>query len=76
MFSKGYESTYRCSKVSIKGANCALCMDDLFNSQMSSITVKCGHAFHMQCIDKYARNKNYKCPICRKLYLICLQFGI
>ena len=47
-----------------KEENCSVCMMKLVKDQEVS-ELKCGHIFHKECIMKWLKEYNYKCPVCR-----------
>jgi len=47
-----------------KYKTCAICMDDFIEDSKIRI-LPCFHGFHLDCIDKWLKEYNYKCPICR-----------
>ena len=44
---------------------CPICIENLFESQINSYVLKCGHVIHATCGDSYFKT-NYKCPFCNK----------
>lgn len=46
--------------------DCAFCQEDMFTSVKQLHTVKCGHVFHLNCVNKNLEQNNYKCPYCSK----------
>ncbi|KAK6926976.1 Zinc finger, RING-type [Dillenia turbinata] len=45
---------------------CTICLDELTNGDKCRILPKCGHVFHVQCIDQWLMPLvNPSCPICR-----------
>ena len=47
-----------------KYKECSICLEDYNDSDKLRI-LKCEHAFHVDCIDKWLLECNYKCPVCR-----------
>ena len=45
------------------GANCPICLDDFIESEYYR-NLKCNHAFHKKCIDRWFKKEN-NCPMCR-----------
>lgn len=43
---------------------CSLCLGDYQEKQVLRIMPKCGHNFHLSCIDLWLR-KQSTCPVCR-----------
>ena len=43
-----------------------MCMDDMHTSTKSASFLRCGHAMHTRCLNKYLRNNNIACPMCKK----------
>lgn len=52
------------------GELCAICQDEL-NDGSEAEALKCGHCFHVECIDKVMSTQNIsireelKCPVCK-----------
>ena len=44
---------------------CMICLTDTDGYDFSVFKLKCGHSFHIKCIDSWKRHSN-TCPICRK----------
>ena len=44
---------------------CTICLCE-FEENDNLRIIKCNHAFHQECIDKWLLENSYKCPICRK----------
>lgn len=44
---------------------CPICTESLFDSQVSSFMIKCGHVLHSECANIYFES-NYRCPFCSK----------
>ena len=47
-----------------KEGTCSVCMMSFEKDQEVS-ELKCGHIFHKECIMKWLKEYNYKCPVCR-----------
>jgi hypothetical protein len=47
-----------------KYKTCSICLDD-YTDECKLRILKCEHGFHVDCIDKWLTDCNYKCPICR-----------
>jgi len=47
-----------------KCKDCAICLDS-FEKDSKLRILKCAHGFHVDCIDKWLTDCNYKCPVCR-----------
>lgn len=46
-----------------KPKECSICLSSIFRG---SRTLPCNHTFHISCIDRWKRQGNYTCPVCRK----------
>lgn len=46
---------------------CVICLNNYKNDDMVSYLNNCNHLFHKKCIDKWLKEYNNKCPICRKM---------
>ena len=44
--------------------NCSICLDKL-EKDNEFYNLKCNHFFHKDCLDKWLKEYNYICPICR-----------
>ncbi|KAH1073655.1 hypothetical protein J1N35_025983 [Gossypium stocksii] len=49
---------------SIEDTQCSICLGDYQEKQVQRIMPKCGHNFHLSCIDLWLR-KQSTCPVCR-----------
>ncbi|KAL8208002.1 hypothetical protein R6Q57_007414 [Mikania cordata] len=49
---------------SLEDAQCAICLGEYQEKEMLRIMPKCGHSFHLSCIDVWLR-KQSTCPVCR-----------
>jgi hypothetical protein len=47
-----------------KYKECIICLDS-FEKDSKLRILKCDHGFHVDCIDKWLTDCNYKCPVCR-----------
>jgi len=59
-------------------AKCAICLEDICNGQHVRPLPKCGHTFHVDCLDqwvshKVAENQESRCPTCRRPALSRVQ---
>ena len=48
-----------------KEEKCSICMSSL-EKENHVWELPCGHIFHQDCISKWLKEYNYKCPICRQ----------
>ncbi|XP_010025409.2 RING-H2 finger protein ATL39 [Eucalyptus grandis] len=53
----------------IGGAECAVCLSEFDEPDTLRLLPWCGHAFHVQCIDKWLA-KHVECPVCRSTVAI------
>jgi len=44
---------------------CIVCFNDFVSQDRVRRLAKCGHVFHMECLDKWIDYENYNCPLCR-----------
>ena len=44
---------------------CTICLSNYEKGEDVSYLNTCGHLFHTSCIDKWLREFNHKCPVCR-----------
>lgn len=49
----------------IKAENCSICFETL----RESVELKCGHEFHLKCIDIWIDNYQKNCPLCRHIFM-------
>lgn len=49
----------------IKAENCSICFETL----RESVELKCGHEFHLKCIDIWIDNYQNNCPLCRHIFM-------
>ncbi|XVF79972.1 hypothetical protein PTKIN_Ptkin15bG0033100 [Pterospermum kingtungense] len=49
---------------SIEDAQCSICLGEYQEKEVLRIMPKCGHNFHLSCIDMWLR-KQSTCPVCR-----------
>ena len=49
----------------IKAENCSICFETL----RESVELKCGHEFHLKCIDIWIDNYQKNCPLCRYIFI-------
>lgn len=64
-----------CISVTARGAHkcaensfhawCPCCMEDMFSSREPAYFMKCGHAMHDACYQKYIES-HFRCPLCQK----------
>lgn len=55
-------------------AKCCICLEPIFNSQKTSLTLKCSHIAHNNCINNAISNSNgdwtkWRCGFCRKMFI-------
>ncbi|KAI3693894.1 hypothetical protein L1987_76849 [Smallanthus sonchifolius] len=49
---------------SLEDAQCTICLGEYQEKEVLRIMPKCGHSFHLSCIDMWLR-KQSTCPVCR-----------
>ena len=48
-------------------SECAICLNNITTrSERSTRTLPCNHKFHAACINRWKRQGNYTCPVCRR----------
>lgn len=58
---------HMCSKIPLSEAVCPCCLDPIHTAQLSSTVLpNCGHVLHIACMKESLKNKEYRCPTCRK----------
>ena len=63
-FKKSYFNEHNC-KLNMMGVNCSICLDNCWDSQENLTVIKCGHAFHISCLNTWLQN-HWNCPLCKK----------
>ncbi|KAK1425000.1 hypothetical protein QVD17_20342 [Tagetes erecta] len=48
----------------VEGSDCAVCLSEFQDGESVRLLPKCGHAFHLPCIDTWLRSHS-NCPLCR-----------
>lgn len=48
-----------------EGRYCAVCLNDIIGGENSRKLPKCGHVFHVECVDLWLKC-NWTCPLCRR----------
>ena len=48
---------------------CSICLMEFEGEDVVSQLSKCGHVFHMKCIEKWLDCNNFTCPLCRSSFL-------
>jgi len=48
---------------------CSVCLVEFESEDMVSQLPRCGHVFHMVCIEKWVERSQFTCPLCRSLFL-------
>lgn len=56
------KDNHRC--LDAKGTNCPVCMENLFDSVILTVSMKCGHRIHNRCLMDMLNANSYKCPLC------------
>ncbi|XAR69299.1 hypothetical protein NMG60_11000833 [Bertholletia excelsa] len=59
--------TFSSLKGSKEGLECVVCLSTFEQSEVLRLLPKCGHAFHMSCIDKWLQSHS-SCPLCRQKF--------
>ncbi|KAL7237213.1 hypothetical protein ACSBR1_020304 [Camellia fascicularis] len=49
---------------------CSVCLMEFEREDMVSQLPRCGHIFHMGCIESWLHRNNFTCPLCRSLFLL------
>ena len=52
-------------KIDLRDKICSICLEKCWDSQESTVTLKCGHFYHQNCLNGWLKN-DYRCPICKK----------
>ncbi|CAK8578765.1 unnamed protein product [Lathyrus sativus] len=55
---------YRKNEGVVDGTECSVCLGEFQENESLRILPKCGHAFHIRCIDTWLRS-HQNCPLCR-----------
>ncbi|GMN50150.1 hypothetical protein TIFTF001_019312 [Ficus carica] len=48
---------------------CSICLAEFEEQDVVSQLSKCGHVFHMSCIEKWLDCNHFTCPLCRSSFL-------
>ncbi|KAI3442382.1 uncharacterized protein J3R85_001121 [Psidium guajava] len=46
---------------------CSICLVDYEGEDLVSKLHRCGHVFHLDCIERWLERSQFTCPLCRKL---------
>lgn len=49
------------------GPECSVCLENI--SPLYSLSVRCGHVFHIKCINKWMAHGGNTCPMCRTSFI-------
>jgi RING finger/CHY zinc finger protein 1 len=60
------KDNHKCSKLKLRDAICAYCLDNLYTSQFPSTLLPCKHFIHEKCCTTALQKNEYRCPTCRK----------
>ncbi|KAG6507287.1 E3 ubiquitin-protein ligase Os04g0590900-like [Zingiber officinale] len=55
---------YRLGDGAVHGTVCAVCLSEFLEAERLRLLPKCGHAFHLPCIDAWLSSRS-NCPLCR-----------
>ncbi|XP_030454369.2 E3 ubiquitin-protein ligase Os04g0590900-like [Syzygium oleosum] len=55
---------YRKGEGLVEGSDCTVCLSEFSDGETLRVLPKCGHAFHVPCIDTWLRSHT-NCPLCR-----------
>jgi len=55
---------YRAGRGLLGAADCSVCLGEFHDGELVRLLPKCGHAFHVPCIDTWLR-AHVNCPLCR-----------
>ncbi|KAG2566570.1 E3 ubiquitin-protein ligase Os04g0590900-like [Panicum virgatum] len=55
---------YRAGRGLLGAADCSVCLGEFQDGELVRLLPKCGHAFHVPCIDTWLR-AHVNCPLCR-----------
>ncbi len=68
------DAQHKCANIDISNLNCAVCHVDITTSQSQSIVLQCNHAIHQTCLNGILNNNQYRCPLCRKSFLVLSEY--
>eukprot|EP00126_Sphaerothecum_destruens_P005188 Sdes_comp18625_c0_seq1m8810 len=57
-------SSHKCVENALKD-QCPVCFEDMFQSILEVIFLRCGHACHKLCLEELVKH-DYRCPVCLK----------
>ncbi|KAK2665770.1 hypothetical protein Ddye_004344 [Dipteronia dyeriana] len=52
---------------------CSICLVELDKEEAVSRLSRCGHIFHMDCIQRWLHSNHFTCPLCRSFLLTNLH---
>ncbi|GKD56272.1 ribonuclease H-like domain-containing protein, partial [Tanacetum coccineum] len=58
--------------VEANGSGCSICLADYKPEDVVRLLPKCGHLFHVKCIDTWLKN-HPTCPLCRKMPVVAMM---
>ncbi|XP_010413108.1 PREDICTED: RING-H2 finger protein ATL64-like [Camelina sativa] len=58
---------YSSSNSKVEKGECAVCLSEFEEEEEGRLLPKCGHSFHVSCIDTWFRSRS-TCPLCRAHY--------
>ncbi|OWM67570.1 hypothetical protein CDL15_Pgr028433 [Punica granatum] len=50
-----------------ESAKCSICLADMEEEEAVSELPRCGHVFHLGCIEEWLEKCQFTCPLCRTL---------
>lgn len=56
------------SSLNLESLECAICLENMNESQLVSESFHCSHRFHAACAEEWFL-KNVHCPVCRVVYI-------
>lgn len=69
------EYEYRKGEGLVEGSDCTVCLSEFSDGEALRILPKCGHAFHVPCIDAWLRSHT-NCPLCRAAIVVPVQLPL
>ena len=69
------KDNHKCVNISFRDQQCAYCLESAHSSQKSTVSLRCGHLVHNECLNSAVKSNEYRCPNCRKsIYMIDWSF--
>lgn len=68
-FNEGYLPVTRFEELQNVDGMCSICLVEFEKEDVVSQLSRCGHVFHMHCIESWLDRNQFTCPLCRSFLL-------